>query len=173
MNANTQQAMGHDIAAKVRKVLMFGYGNPSRGDDAVGPLLLDRLQSEPSEQVEYLTDFQLQVEHALDLQQRDLVLFADASISSSAPFGFTRLSPLRDHSYTTHAMHPASVLLVYQEIFGHAPPPAFLLSIRGERFELGEALSSAASENLAAALDFARSLFFRAELSFWVAQSKP
>ena len=97
-------------------LLIFGYGNPSRGDDALGPLLLERLQAEPSPGVEYLTDFQLQVEHALDLEGPDLVLFIDAHLSCKAPFEFAQLQAESDRSYTTHAMSPAAVLQVYQDI---------------------------------------------------------
>ena len=44
-------------------VVCFGYGNPSRGDDALGPLLLERLsrwlEAHPSQDVEVIPDFQL------------------------------------------------------------------------------------------------------------------
>ncbi|MDP2785684.1 MAG: Ni/Fe hydrogenase, partial [Sulfurimicrobium sp.] len=62
-------------------LLVFGYGNPSRGDDALGPLLLEQLAALNLPHVELLTDFQLQVEHAVDLQGRERVLFIDASVS--------------------------------------------------------------------------------------------
>ena len=50
-------------------VLIFAVGNESRGDDALGPLLLRELDawltaSKSSEQFELLEDFQLQIEHA-------------------------------------------------------------------------------------------------------------
>ena len=59
-----------------KPVLVFGYGNLSRGDDALGPLLLEAIERSPKavlESVEILSDFQLQIEHALDLENRDLV----------------------------------------------------------------------------------------------------
>jgi hypothetical protein len=49
-------------------------------------------------------------------------------------------------------MSPQAVLKVYADIDDGAPPPCWLLAIRGERFELGEGLSAIASKNLAAAL---------------------
>ena len=42
---------------------------------------------------------------------------------------------------------------------GEEPPPAFVLCIRGETFELGEALSAAASRHLDAAFSLLNSLF--------------
>ena len=85
----------------MNSTLIFGYGNPSRGDDALGPLLLERLAADGLPDIECLTDFQLQVEHALDLEGRDLVLFIDAHVSCQPPFAFTALLPEGDRSYTT------------------------------------------------------------------------
>lgn len=153
-----------------KPVLIFGYGNPSRGDDALGPLLLDNLQRRPAAtfaQAEFLTDFQLQIEHALDLENRRLVLFADASVACTAPYEFSRVQAARDTSYCTHAMTPAAVLQAYQSVKKAVPPPCFLLSIRGEHFELGETLSAAAQINLRAALVFSERLLRGANLDTW------
>ena len=141
-------------------ILIFAWGNPSRGDDALGPLFIEQLrerleQDTPWRQIEYLTDFQLQVEHALDLQDREQVLFVDASVSCAAPFTVSSLTPARDESFTSHAMTPQAVLQVYVELNASEPPPATLLAIRGEHFELGTGLSTTASAHLAEALDWA------------------
>ena len=91
-------------------VLVFAWGNPSRGDDALGPLFAERVESWGLAGVECLTDFQLQVEHALDLQGRERVLFVDASFTAPAPFSLTPIHPDQDASFTTHAMTPPAVL---------------------------------------------------------------
>ena len=148
-------------------LLIFGYGNPSRGDDALGPMLLERLETEGVSGIECLTDFQLQVEHALDLEGRELALFIDAHLTCTPPYEFTLLQPELDRSYTTHAMSPAAVLQVYQQINHRPPPPSFMLSVRGERFELGEGLSLSAQANLEAALQFIQLLCARPELTYW------
>ena len=155
------------------RLLIFGYGNPSRGDDALGPLLLEKLQEAKLPDVEFFTDFQLQVEHALDLDGRELALFIDAHLSCQPPFEFTQLQPESDRSYTTHAMSPASVLQVYQDINHRPPPPSFMLSIRGERFALGEGLSTAAQANLDAAFEFAKQLCTHQKLTYWQMLCKP
>lgn len=156
-----------DIADAAAPTLIFGWGNPSRGDDALGPLFLERLEVLSAEhpewgEIECLTDFQLQVEHALDLRGRERVLFVDASVNAPAPFTFSRLQPARDASFTTHAMTPEAVLQVYQDIEGQ-PPPCWLLSIRAYQFELGDAISSSAQENLAAALAWVKKSFLVCE----------
>lgn len=137
-------------------ILIFGWGNPSRGDDALGPLFVERIGALGLPGVECLTDFQLQVEHALDLQGRARILFVDAGVDAAAPYSQRRLSPARDASFSTHAMTPEAVMQVYVDLHDEAPPPCTLLAIRGERFELGEALSPAAAAHLEAALQWAR-----------------
>ena len=149
-----------------KPILIFTWGNPSRGDDAIGPLIYDYLQQEDFEDVEVLTDFQLQIEHATDLENRDCVLFVDASVSSTEPCEFYRLVPEHDDTYTTHAMSPASLLAVYQKINRQDPPPAFMLSVRGYEFGLGMAVSASGHHNLVQAIDFIRQLL-STEYSLW------
>jgi len=134
-------------------ILIFGWGNPSRGDDALGPLFVERIEALALPQVECQTDFQLQVEHALDLENRELVLFVDASIDVAAPFTINRIEPARDASISTHAISPEAVMQVFVDLHDDAPPACYLLAIHGEHFELGENLSSAAQQHLEAALD--------------------
>jgi hydrogenase maturation protease len=140
-------------------LLVFGWGNASRGDDALGPLFIERLRERlvPGElaRIDFLDDYQLQVEHALDLVGRERVLFVDASLNCAAPFEAAAVQPQRDRSFTTHAMSPAALLQVYVELHASDPPPCTLLAIRGEGFELGEPPGEAALRNLDAALDWA------------------
>jgi hydrogenase maturation protease len=146
----------HSSPLTPKPILIFGYGNPSRGDDALAPELLLRLEErlDASSPVELLTDFQLQPEHALDLLGRERVLFVDASASGPA-IRFTRLKAASDASYTTHAMSPAAILAVFEAVQKVPAPPCYLLALRGESFELGEGLSAAARSNLQQGLDLA------------------
>ena len=156
----------------VKPVLVFGYGNLSRGDDALGPLLLEYVESHCDlKSIEIQSDFQLQIEHALDLENRSLVLFVDASVACVSAFDFAQLKPARDKSYTTHAMSPAAVLDVYQSIKKQTPPPCFLLSIKAEKFELGEGLSTQAENNLHQACLFARQLLQEPDVTRWLQQA--
>ncbi len=145
--------------ANVAPLLVLGWGNLSRGDDALGPLCVAALCSQlpPAmlELVEFVEDYQLQVEHALDLMGRQRVLFVDASLSCPAPFEVTPLQPQGDASFTTHALSPSAVLQVYQNLQGQPPPPCTLLAIRGEQFELGVAPSPHALAHLKLALGWA------------------
>ena len=154
-----------------KPILIFGYGNLSRGDDALGPLLLEHVEQHGDlSQIEILCDFQLQIEHALDLQNRALVLFVDASVACDQAYSFTKLSANKDKSYTTHAMSPSAVLDVYQSIKHQAPPPCFLLSIKAEKLELGEGLSNAAQHHLHASCRFITQLLKMPSYEFWLTQ---
>jgi hydrogenase maturation protease len=130
---------------------VIAIGNPSRGDDAVGSLVAERLQGLALPDVEVLTDFQLQVEYLLDLMGRSEVVFVDASVSAGEPFEFAPLQPARDKTFTSHTVSPASLLDAYSGFAGGAPPPARMLAIRAYAFELGAPLSERAAANLEAA----------------------
>lgn len=150
-------------AAQTRPVLIFTWGNPSRGDDALGPALHDLIEARQRrdsvfDHVDILTDFQLQVEHVLDLRQREWILFVDASVDATPPYAFYRLQPARDVACTTHAMSPASVLAVYRQLYEQPAPPAFMLSVRGYEFDLGQPLSARARQHLDKAFAFVRGL---------------
>ena len=132
---------------RLKPILIIGIGNPSRGDDALGSLLIDRLEAQNLPDVELLTDFQLQIEYAYDMRGRDMVIFVDASVSGAEPYTFARVQPAEDTSYSTHALSPASVLHGYRVLYGE-PPEAWTLAIRGYDFELGKDLSPQAASNL-------------------------
>jgi hydrogenase maturation protease len=142
----------------VAPLLVFGWGNLSRGDDALGPLCIEQLRAAfaADHRVEFLDDYQLQVEHALDLVGRERVLFVDASLICPAPFEATRLQAAQDASFTTHAMSPQALMQVFCDLQGVPPPPCTLLAIRGERFELGEPPSAQALAHLDSALQWAK-----------------
>jgi hydrogenase maturation protease len=143
--------------------LIFTWGNPSRGDDALGPAMYELLQNEGLNGLDLLTDFQLQIEHAVDLEDRRQVLFVDASTSANPPFEVSRLQPEQDASYSTHAMSPQSLLSVYQQVYKCPPPPAYLLSIRGYEFGLGLPMSATAHKNLLAAFSHIKRLLGAAQ----------
>ena len=158
------------------RLLVFAWGNPSRGDDALGPAFAERANRELTgsiHTVEFQTDFQLQPEHATDLRERDVVLFVDASTSVLAPFVLSSVVPARDPSFTTHAMSPAALLAAYRGAFHQKPPLAYTLAIRGEHFVLGEPMSAPATRNLDAAVAFFVEILARAPALNWAHWVQP
>ncbi|MBI2276108.1 MAG: hydrogenase maturation protease [Dechloromonas sp.] len=153
-------------------VVVFAVGNPSRGDDAIGPVLMERLAGWLDDeglagQFELIEDFQLQIEHALDLQGRQLALFIDAGAHTPAPYTFRRIAPATGIAHTTHELPPETVLQVFRQTEGAEPPPAFVLCVRGEQFELGEPLSAAAAGYLEHAWQLLTELARKSVLTEW------
>ena len=87
-------------------------------------------------------------------KRRECILFVDAGVSCPEPFELQQLKPERDDSFTTHAMSPAAVMSVYQQINSREPPPAYLLTIRAYKFGLGLPMSDTATENLHSAFQY-------------------
>jgi hydrogenase maturation protease len=142
--------------------LIIGIGNPSRGDDALGPWAIERLAAEALPGVDLLTDFQLQVEYALDIAGRQAVVFIDAAASGPEPFEFRCIAAAPGASHTSHALAPEAVLAACSTVGVPPPDQARVLAIRGYDFSLGADLSPRAADNLAAALK---------HLLTWIARS--
>ena len=149
------------------KLLLFGYGNPGRGDDALGPELIARIEPMQLIGVDCQNDMQLQVEHVTDLNECDLALFVDADMSCAEPYDLSELGAAADDSYTSHAMNPAALLHAYREVYSKEPPPAFLLRIRGYDFGLGDPLTDRAAYNLKAATRLVVELCNSVSLPMW------
>lgn len=153
------------------EVVVFAVGNRSRGDDAIAPLLLERLGSAlaggaQAGEFALIEDYQLQIEHALDLQGKRLALFIDAGCGTPAPLDFRAIGPV-PLARSTHELPPEGVLEVYRQIKAAEPPPAFVLCVRGECFDLGEGLSQAGQTHLEAAWRQLELLCARADAGTW------
>lgn len=166
-DAPTPGGATEPVASGPARLVVFGWGNVSRGDDGLGPLLLDRIAALGLDHVVTIEDFQLQLEHALDLEAADLALFVDASVAVPAPFSFVETGPRPGLTHTSHAMAPEAVLDVFGRVLGRTPPPSFVLGMRGDTFELGSGLGAAARERLDAAFAFLRPLLERPEPALW------
>jgi len=137
----------------IKPFLLFGYGNPGRGDDALGPAFVESIEAMQWPSIDCLQDMQLQVEHITDMEGRARVIFVDADVSCAAPYQFEPVIAAQDSSYTSHAMSPQALVHAYQQVYGKPPPATFVLRLRGQHFELGDGLSEAAKQNLQRALD--------------------
>jgi hydrogenase maturation protease len=161
------------------EVVVFAVGNRSRGDDAIGPLLLERLASWLAAEAQagefaLIEDYQLQIEHALDLQGKRLALFIDAGCGTPAPLAFYALGPASapvPAVHNTHELPPQGVLDVYRQFALVEPPPSFVLCVRGERFALGEGLSGAAEAHVEAAWGQLTRLCRQPEAALWHAMA--
>lgn len=139
-------------------VLVLGYGNPGRGDDALGPLLLAKLEAwlpdQPALAVDTLCDMQLNIEHVLEVAGRQRVLLIDAARCGPLPFTCRPVTAQTDFRHSTHTLSPAGLLALCHQVGVPEPASTELLAIPGEAFALGDALSDTARQGLAAAWPF-------------------
>jgi len=134
-------------------VLIYGYGNPSRGDDSLGILFADTIAERMYPCVTTYTNYQLNAEDALAMSENDIVLFADASENNIVSFLLRPCKAEAEISFSTHAMSPGSIVSLCTKLYGKVVP-TFLLEIKGYTWELGDSLSEQAEKNLTAALAF-------------------
>ncbi len=139
---------------KIPKVLLIGFGNPGRSDDGLGPALAQALEREELPGLTVDTDYQLTVEHAHDVCGHDLIIFADASMTSTAAYFFHPVDPTQATGFSSHSVSPETVMTLSRDLFA-ATPPAYILGIRGYRFgDIAEGLSDGAVKNLLQAQKF-------------------
>lgn len=144
---NTQHATPHHL-------LFIAYGNTLRRDDGAGLALAEKVRpllAEQGFQIELITIQQLTPELAFDLANPELtaVYFFDTA-ADSQPLGI-QVQPIGSDEGTPvlgHHLIPSALLLYAKHLFGLCPP-AWLVTIPGADFELGEGFSSATTRYLA------------------------
>ena len=131
------------------RVLIIAYGNPMRCDDGLGLRAaeeLSRLGMLPD--IEITTCYQLAPELAEEVSQASLVVFVDAARSGVPGQIVTAcVRPCQQRSVFTHDFSPASILGLAQELYGKCPE-AHVVSVCGECFDHGEAISVKVMESL-------------------------
>lgn len=137
-----------------KKVLLFGYGNPGRLDDGLGPAFAEAFEDRDLENVTVDADYQLTVEDAATVAEYDIAIFVDASVNGAEPFFFEKLEPKTSASFSSHSVEAGGILGLAQELF-KATTVAYVLGIRGYEFnEFGQRLSDRAKDNLDKAIKF-------------------
>jgi hydrogenase maturation protease len=123
-------------------VLFYGIGNPSRGDDALGPTCVEGLRVPASWGVD--SNYQLNAEDALLISEYSIVIFVDATREKlERTFCLSKFEAADSIAFSSHAMTPSQVLGLCVQLY-QKRPQCFLLGIRGESWELGDELSPSA-----------------------------
>lgn len=135
-----------------RRVLLIGYGNVLRGDDALGPMAVELLRPVLTghvTDVELLSCHQLAPELSERLAHCELALFVDAA-NHGEP-GTVRVQRLLpeavDLASLTHHVQPSALLALARELYGRAPE-ALLVTGAGATFDGRESLSEPGREAL-------------------------
>lgn len=108
------------------RVLLIGYGNALRGDDALGPMVVECLRpllADTLKNVELLSCQQLAPELAEPLARCELAIFVDAENSGEpGTVRVRRLRPMAENvASLTHHVQPAALLALARELYGRAP----------------------------------------------------
>lgn len=140
-------------------ITVLAWGNESRGDDAIGPILARRILALDKPRINVVEDHQLNIEHVLDIGAGVPILFIDASTAIDVDYVIENITRRQDESISTHSISPQALLGLYEQTLGEAAPDAYLLHVCGRRFELGEDLSDAANESLDRAWKFLAGIF--------------
>lgn len=148
-----------------RSVVVIGYGNDLRGDDAAGMRVAAAVATWRIEGVRVVAVRQLTPELAEILAMARLAIFIDAcpiagSTSDDCHAPQTNVRPLTlDPSVSSlgHTSDPCRLLALAQALYG-AHPQAWLVAVPAKSFQLGAALSPTAAAGVSAALHEIRTL---------------
>ena len=142
----------------MKKVLIYGYGNPGRQDDALGNEMADKIQEWIEEHglrcMETDRNYQLNIEDAENISDCEVVVFVDASQEDIHEFKFEKVDQSDAHvEFTIHAVSPAYVLHLSEKLFSKLPE-TYVLGIKGYEWDFKEGLSDNAKLNLEQAFQF-------------------
>jgi hydrogenase maturation protease len=135
----------------VYKILIYGYGNPGRQDDGLGNAFVEKLEKWVHENhlqgFEFDSNYQLNIEDAAAIADKDLVIFADASTEKIESFILTPVDASTKVAFTTHAASPGYIIGLCKKIYNRIPP-TYLLHIKGYEWDFKEGLTKKAKQNL-------------------------
>jgi hydrogenase maturation protease len=136
--------------------LVIGYGNTLCGDDGVGVYIAETLTEEgvpPS--VTVITAHQLYPEMSELVSAAERVIFVDARADTTpgavGQIIEERLEPAPADGALVHHMQPGQLLQLAEMLYG-ACPPAELVTITGQNFDLGDDFSPLVQAKLPALL---------------------
>ena len=122
-------------------ILILGYGNSLRSDDAAGRQVAEAIAQQQWPGVQSLSLHQLTPELAEILSQVQAAIFVDAIASPASQIAVQPLEPAKMSVNWSHSAEPRSLLALAQALYGTAPPAWWVL-IPGVNFALGEVLST-------------------------------
>jgi hydrogenase maturation protease len=137
----------------LNRILLYGYGNPGRQDDGLGPVLVEDIERLQLPGVDIDANYQPQIEDAAQIAEYELVIFVDTTVEEVDEFFVRRLEPSKKISFTSHLVKPESILAMCEDMFEKIPV-AWLIGIRGYEFEYCESFTDRATANYKRAFDF-------------------
>jgi hydrogenase maturation protease len=134
-------------------LIVIGYGNELRGDDAVGPKVANEVAGWKRAGVRTMTCHQLTPELADPIAAAERVIFVDAVGAFSKEVSLCEIAPAAPASgIMMHVVDPQILLRLAREVFGRCPK-AWWLTVPVENLNFGEKLSPRAQRGLQQALE--------------------
>ncbi len=134
-------------------ILVIGYGNELRGDDAVGPIIAGKIEGMHLPGVRTIACHQLTPELAEDIASARTVIFVDASVEIEGDTAqMVRIEPAPATRFHAHLGDPRALLSLAQSLYGKSPV-AWCVHVPVKNFDLGAPLSPTAEHGMASALE--------------------
>lgn len=145
-----------------RRVLLIGYGNPLRGDDGIGQIVVRRaaaaVASNSALNLTCLVVHQLTPELAEPISRAGRVIFVDATVDA-APGELRQhaIEPATTAGSLTHHLTPPTLLGLAAVLYGRAPE-AWVVSIGVGALDAADTLSPAVTAAVPVAVNLVRTL---------------
>ena len=123
-----------------RRILLLGVGNRLRGDDAVGSLLVERLQGKVDIPLIDAGDVPENYLGPIEQASADVVLIIDAT-DMGANVGDVAIFDIEQVQGMSVSTHTANLGLMFQVISPEKRPQVILLGIQPGNMKLGQGLS--------------------------------
>lgn len=123
-------------------VLVIGYGNTLRGDDAAGVHAAELIARRHPE-IACICVHQLVPELTEQIAESDIVIFIDAQQGTTQPNARLVAPSSEADQPRTHFISPESLLTLSQQLYQHGPAKAYVVGIPASQFEFSEELSAA------------------------------
>jgi hydrogenase maturation protease len=124
----------------VNRILIVGYGNTLRGDDAAGVAAAQMIETEATG-VDVITLHAPGPELAETLTRYDTVIFMDASAAARTVTVRNISAPPHEPTPATHALTPEALIALSRTLYGTACTQCWLVEIPASDFALREGLS--------------------------------
>jgi hydrogenase maturation protease len=123
------------------KVLVIGYGNTLRGDDAAGVKAAE-LISQRHPEIICVCLHQLVPELAEQIAECDIVFFIDAQTDITETNARLVAPSIEADQPRTHFISPESLLAISQQLYRRLPAKTYVVGIPASQFEFSEELSA-------------------------------
>lgn len=139
------------------KILIYGYGNPGRQDDGLGNYFVEQAKAwaekEGLNHISFDSNYQLNIEDAAEINDRDFVIFVDASVEDIESFKLDEITPDAKVEFSMHSVSASYVVHLCRDIYGKSPR-SYMLHLKGYEWEFMEGITDKAIQNFNLAFEY-------------------